>query len=70
MCYNRWLRHLGKIDCMVNPPELSDLGNRLISQNPFKHLRKYSSDFHHLFAASEPGFEIVQLDSYDLQPSI
>ena len=36
----QYLRHLGRVDCMVNPPQLSDLGNRLINKNRLWHFRK------------------------------
>ena len=44
---------------MVNPPEWGDLGNRPSSKNHVWHFRKSSEDLHPIFAASDPGFEVV-----------
>ncbi len=38
--YDQYLRHLDRIVCLVNPPQLSDLGNRLINKIRLRHVRK------------------------------
>ena len=36
----QYLRHLGRADSLINPPQLSDLGNDLINQNRLRHFRR------------------------------
>jgi hypothetical protein len=40
LAFVQYLGHLDRVDCLVNPPQLSDLGNRLINKSRLWHFRK------------------------------